>query len=148
MLAKILKYRLKILAIFLLLLLLVGVRYAENSIFYDPFLTYFQEEFTKKPLPQVDKWSLFLSTLLRYSLNSVFSLLIIYVIFAEVSMIKFASLLYVGFFMILVALLFGFLMMENPPKMYIFYVRRFLIQPLFLLLFVPAFYFQKMQNGK
>ncbi len=148
MLAKILKYRLKILAIFLLLLLLVGVRYAENSMFYDPFLGYFQEEFTKKPLPQVDNWALFLSTLFRYALNSIFSLLIIYVIFTEVQIIKFASLLYVGFFVILVALLFGFLMMENPPKMYIFYVRRFLIQPLFLLLFVPAFYFQKMQNAK
>lgn len=148
MLGRILKYRYKILAISLLLLALIGVRYVETSIFYDPFIGYFQGEFSKKPLPQVDGWSLFLSTLLRYGLNSVISLVIIYAIFTEIPMIKFAAFLYIGFFVILVVLLYVFLMSENPPKMYIFYVRRFLIQPLFLLLFIPGFYFQKLQGGK
>ena len=148
MLVKILKYRYKIVFVIVLVGLLAGIRLIENAAFYDPFIAYFKDEFTEKPIPQIDSGKLFLSLLARYSFNSVISLLIIYVIFAEIEMIKFTSILYIAFFIVLTGLLFALLSMENPQKMYIFYVRRFLIQPIFLLLFVPAFYFQKLQHTK
>jgi exosortase F-associated protein len=34
---------------------------------------------------------------------------------------------------------------EHPATFVVFYVRRFIIQPLFIILFIPAFYYQKRQ---
>lgn len=146
MLEKIVKYRFKIVAVLFLVALLAGIRAIEGIIFYDPFLLYFKGEFTSTALPKFNTVQLLLSLLIRYFLNSAISLAIIYVIFRELEMLKFATLLYVAFFIVLISILFTLLFLEIPPKMYIFYVRRFLIQPLFLLLFVPAFYFQKLQT--
>ncbi len=148
MLVKILRYRYKILGIIVLVAILAGIRLFETTIFYDPFIDYFKDEFSEKPIPQFDTVALLLNILARYMLNSAISLLIIYVIFQEIEIIKFSSVLYLTFFVVLLGLLYGLLSMGNPPKMYIFYVRRFLIQPIFLLLFVPAFYFQKLQHTK
>jgi exosortase F-associated protein len=55
--------------------------------------------------------------------------------------------LYLLFFIILV-IAFIFILFYNGEtnKMGLFYVRRFIIQPLFLLLFLPAFYYQKQKN--
>jgi exosortase F-associated protein len=36
----------------------------------------------------------------------------------------------------------------DDDKMLVFYIRRFIIQPIFLLLFVPAFYFQQLASKK
>jgi exosortase F-associated protein len=35
---------------------------------------------------------------------------------------------------------------NSDQNLILFYVRRFLIQPLFVILFVPAFYFQKLNQ--
>lgn len=146
MLEKILNNKYKIVAVLFLVALLALVRAFEQNVFYDPFLVYFKNDFSNKPLPTFDSLQLFLGTIARYALNSFLSLLIIYTIFRETEMVKFATLLYVVFFIILIGAFYMLLSIENPPKMYIFYVRRFLIQPLFLLLFVPAFYFQNLQK--
>ncbi|WP_374707786.1 exosortase F system-associated protein [Flavobacterium sp. J372] len=36
---------------------------------------------------------------------------------------------------------------EKPNLLALFYIRRFLIQPLFLILFIPAFYYQRRNSG-
>jgi len=59
-------------------------------------------------------------------------------------MIQFVSVLYVFFFLILIGLFFSMLYFyEEHNNLILFYVRRFLIQPIFVILFIPAFYYQK-----
>jgi exosortase F-associated protein len=134
----------KTLWVILLVLLLACVRLFEKQLFYDPFLDFFKGEFQNALLPKYESLPLFLGIAFRYFLNTVISLVVIYVVFKDVQLTKFASVLYLLFFIILIAVFFGILnFSETPDYMLLFYVRRFLIQPLFLVLFLPAFYYQK-----
>nr|WP_245792579.1 exosortase F system-associated protein [Flavobacterium fryxellicola] len=127
-----------------LVLLLILIRAFENQLFYDPFLDFFKKDFTSLRLPALNSFSLFLSLLLRYTLNTSISLGIIYVLFKEPAMVKFAFVLYYFFFLILIVAFFYIVYFTSENHNWIlFYIRRFLIQPIFLLLFVPGFYYQK-----
>ena len=144
MLKKILKNKFRIVLIGLLVLVLACIRNFEDFLFYDPLLDYYKSNYQVLALPELDNWKLFFGLFSRYFLNSIVSISIIYAVFRDFRMIKFASVLYVIFFLILIIVLFSLLNFnENGSKMTIFYVRRFLIQPVFLILFLPAFYFQK-----
>lgn len=147
MLQKLLNHKVRILLATLLVVMLALVRAYEDVLFYDPFLNYFKTDYHNLPLPKVENLSLFLGLLFRFFLNTVLSLAMIYVLFKDVEAVKFASILYVLFFVVLVILFFSVLsFFGETNKMALFYIRRFLIQPIFLLLFLPAFYFQK-QNS-
>lgn len=147
MLQKLLSHKIKILFVLSLVLLLALIRAYEDALFYDPFLNYFKIDYHNLPLPETKKGLLFLGLLFRYFLNTIISLAIIYVLFKDIEAIKFASMLYALFFVVLVIAFFFILSYSNnPSKMALFYIRRFLIQPIFLLLFLPAFYFQKQNN--
>ena len=144
MLQKILNNKIRVLQFLFLVVLLVLVRAFENELFYDPFLDFFKKDFTKLRLPSFNSTQLFLGLFFRYTLNTAISLGIIYVLFKDVTMVKFAFALYYFFFMILMAAFFYIVYYANENSNWIlFYVRRFLIQPIFLLLFVPGFYYQK-----
>lgn len=144
MLQKILNNKIRITQLLFLVLLLVLVRAYENQLFYDPFLDFFKQDFTNLHLPNVNYFALFLGLLFRYTLNTLLSLGIIYVVFKEVTMVKFAFLLYFFFFIIFGVAFFYIICFANENHNWIlFYIRRFLIQPLFLLLFVAGFYYQK-----
>ena len=144
MLQKILNNKIRVLQFLFFVVLLVLVRAFENDLFYDPFLDFFKKDFAKLRLPNFNSAQLFLSLLLRYTLNTSISLGIIYVLFKDVAMVKFAFVLYYFFFMILMAAFFYIVYYANENSNWIlFYVRRFLIQPIFVLLFVPGFYYQK-----
>ena len=147
MLQKILNNKLRILQLLALLFLLVLIRAFENDLFYDPFLDFFKQDFANLPLPKVDLFSLFLGLISRYALNTVLSLAIIYVLFKEVTMVKFAFILYCFFFLIFIIIFFYIVSFTTENHNWIlFYVRRFLIQPIFLLLFIAGFYYQKLSN--
>ncbi|MBA4275159.1 exosortase F system-associated protein [Flavobacterium sp.] len=144
MLQKLLNHKVRIALAMLLVLLLVLIRAYEDSLFYDPFLNYFKTDYHNLPLPEIENGSLFFGLLFRYFLNTVLSLAIIYVLFKDTEAVKFASMLYLVFFIILVVFFFIVLsFFGETNKMALFYIRRFLIQPIFLLLFLPAFYYQK-----
>ena len=144
MLQKLLNHKVRILLAMLLVLFLVLIRAFEDVLFYDPFLMYFKADYYNLPLPEIENISLFFGLLFRYFLNTVLSLSIIYVLFKDLEAIKFASILYLVFFIVLVVALFLVLsFFGETNKMALFYIRRFLIQPIFLLLFLPAFYYQK-----
>lgn len=144
MLKKLLSHKLRIAIIMLLVLFLVLIRAFENSLFYDPFLNYFKTDYTNLPLPEIDTIPLFFGLFLRYFLNTILSIAIIYMVFKDFGLIKFASVLYLIFFIILVIAFFSVLSFHGEEnKMTLFYIRRFLIQPIFLLLFIPAFFYQK-----
>jgi exosortase F-associated protein len=131
----------------LLVFLLVFIRAFESQLFYDPFLKYFEGDYIKMPLPEFDDLKLFLGLFFRYFLNSTLSLGIIYFLFKDKEMIVFASILYLFLFLILIGGFYSILYFYgNQNNLLLFYVRRFLIQPLFLILFIPAFYYQKLKG--
>jgi exosortase F-associated protein len=144
MLQKLLNHKVRIALAMLFIILLVLIRAYEDSLFYDPFLNYFKTDYYNLPLPEINNIQLFFGLLFRYFLNTSLSLAIIYVLFKDVEAVKFASILYLIFFVILIIIFFFVLFyIGETNKMALFYVRRFIIQPIFLLLFLPAFYYQK-----
>jgi exosortase F-associated protein len=131
----------------ILVFFLALIRAYEGNLFYDPFLSYFKTDYYNLPLPELNNIQLFFGLVLRYFLNSSLSLAIIYVLFKDIEAVKFASILYLIFFTLLILALFLVLyFFGETNKMTLFYIRRFLIQPIFLVLFLPAFYYQKQNN--
>jgi exosortase F-associated protein len=124
--------------------LIICIRFFENNLFYDPFLEFFKSDFQNKPLPSFDGFKLTINIFFRYFLNAIISILIIFLLFKNKNHVKVASFLYVFLFLILISVLAYLLFIsKNPDYLTLFYVRRFLIQPLLILLLIPAFYFQK-----
>lgn len=129
------------------LVAMILIRLYETQLFYDPFLDYFKNDYLNLPFPEFDNFSLLLNLILRYFFNTFFSLVIIFLLFKDFQLTKFAAFLYFFFFIVLIFLFFGILsFFDEQSNFLLFYVRRFLIQPLFLVLFIPAFYFQKKQS--
>ena len=144
MLQKLYNHKVRFALAMLVTVLLVLIRAYEDDLFYDPFLNYFKTNYFNLPLPKIDNLQLFLGLVFRYFLNSILSLGIIYCVFKDFEAVKLASILYLLFFIILVVTFFFVLSnFGEANKMTLFYIRRFLIQPIFLLLFLPAFYYQK-----
>lgn len=130
--------------LFLLLPFVIGfalIRFYENTLFYDPFLNYFKGNYQENPFPDFESFRLFLNYFFRYVLNTLLSLGIIYVIFRNKEFIKVSSILYLLFFVVLILALFA-VVNYSENAFSLFYIRKFLIQPLFLLLFLLGFYFQ------
>ncbi|MDR6843998.1 exosortase F system-associated membrane protein [Flavobacterium granuli] len=147
MLNKLLQNKTTIFAVTVLVMLLAFIRGFERQLFYDPFLFYFEGDYMELPLPEFDNLKLFFGLSLRFFLNTILSLGILYFLFKDKGMILFASILYFFLFVILIVTLFCILyFFKNQENLLLFYVRRFLIQPLFLILFVPAFYYQNLKN--
>jgi len=139
--------KLKLLLLVILVLLLAAIRAFESFLFYDPFLPYFKNDYLNLAFPKFDGFLLFAGMSLRYFLNALISLAIIYVLFKDNKLTQFAMLLYVVLFVLLISVFFILITFADQHNNFLlFYVRRFLIQPLFLLLFVPAFYYQKLDK--
>ena len=147
MLKNINKHKFRISLLLLSLLGLIFIRAFENQLFYDPFLAFFKLDYQNKSLPDFDGISLFFGLLIRYVLNMLLSLGIIYLLFKQLPLVRFAMLLYALFFVVLIVLFFGLIsFFEQPDYLILFYIRRFLIQPLFLVLFIQAFYYQQISR--
>lgn len=127
---------------------LILVRMYESAWFYDPFLNYFKGSYKENPFPVFNNFELFVSIGFRYLLNTIFSLGIIYFLFNNKDFLKVAGVLYLLFFVILITIfLYIINYTDHSNNFTLFYIRRFLIQPLFLLIFLPGFYFQ-LKNTK
>jgi len=147
MLQRVLNNKKKIMLLILLVGLLVLVRVFESQLFYDPFLEYYKTDYSVAPLPDYKPFLLFLGLSFRYGLNMVFSLGIIYILFKEVELVRFVSFLYVFLFLVLIVVFFLALSFYGESnKLMLFYVRRFLIQPILILIFIPGFYYQKLKK--
>ena len=121
-----------------------AIRLFENSLFYDPLLAFFKGESVDKTLPHCDFLWLSASYLARYFLNSLLSLCVIYVVFEDRTLVRFAALMFLCFFMFFIVGFFIVLAMNDSSlNMILFYIRRFIIQPVLLLLFIPGFFYQK-----
>ncbi|MBS7229846.1 exosortase F system-associated protein [Flavobacterium psychroterrae] len=147
MLHKLFAHKFKILIVLLIIVSFGLIRALENKIFYDPFLIYFESDFKNSPFPEVDSLKLFFGLLVRFILNTILSLLLISTLFQDLEILKFSTLIYGFFLVILLGMFFIVLNYFPDGNWLLFYVRRFIIQPIFVLLFIPAFYYQQ-QNLK
>ena len=144
MLKKILKNKLKVAVGLLLVLILIAIRAFEDTIFYDPFLDYFKSNYYNLPLPKLNIIKLFFSLGFRFYINSMISLGLLRLIFNDAKIIKFSFFLYsVLGIVLMISFFFILLKFGETNKMNLFYIRRFIIQPIFIILFIPAFYYQK-----
>jgi len=131
----------------ILLLFLVLIRAYESVLFYDPYLTFFENDYLYIDSPRREIAKLVLFTTLRFILNSLISLGILYLIFKDKSIIKFSVLIYsIAYVLLLIPFLY-FVINPNQEDYYLFFnIRRFLIQPIILILLLPAFYYYKLNR--
>ncbi|WP_423738489.1 exosortase F system-associated membrane protein [Christiangramia crocea] len=143
------KRRYRIIEIGILILLLAAIRFFEEDIFYDPLIMFFKSDYLLGIIPPMDMAKLMINLSLRYALNSIISLAIIYFCFRDMGILKFSVILY-GVLYVVATSVFIFLVLniEHEHYLALFYVRRFLIHPLFLLILLPAFYYYRLRNYK
>ncbi|OUR94379.1 exosortase F system-associated protein [Flavobacteriales bacterium 34_180_T64] len=127
--------------------LLVLIRVFENELFYDPYLLFFKSDYLHMDFPRREILKLTLFTSLRYFLNALISLAILYLFFKDTSIIKFSAYMYAIAFVALLGIFLYFVINPRQEDYYLFFnFRRFLIQPIFLLLLLPAFYYYKLKQ--
>ena len=127
--------------------MLVIIRAFEDELFYDPYLLFFKNDYLYMDSPRREVAKLVFFTSLRYLMNSILSLGIIYLIFKEKSIIKFSFLIFgIAYICFLIPFLY-FVINPRQEDYYLFFnVRRFLIQPIILLLLLPALYYHKLKR--
>ncbi|MXV38867.1 exosortase F system-associated protein [Flavobacteriaceae bacterium Ap0902] len=140
----------KILRWFIVALFILGlilVRKFQTELFYDPLLEYFHQDFLNIDFPHIDVAKHFGSIALRYFINSLLSLGIIWFIFLDKKVVKFSAIILAFFFFIFLAPYYYFIATEFS-QFYTagFYVRRLLIQPVMLLILIPAIWYWKNQK--
>ncbi|WP_435414455.1 exosortase F system-associated membrane protein [Polaribacter aestuariivivens] len=137
----------KIILTIILVLLLFVIRAFSEELFYDPLIEYFKNDYLYSKIPNINIWHLMIDMLFRYILNSLVSLGIIWVLFERKDYLKFTGFFLMAAFTVLI-IAFILLLRNQFENGYLlpFYIRRFIIHPLFLLLLLPAFYYQKLSN--
>jgi len=133
----------KIILVGLLLILLVSIRFFEKSFFDDGLIDFFRHDYLSEDLPEVSVSHILLTDTLRFLLNSLFSVGVLYILFRRKDLLRFLLLIY-GLVFILGILFFYYELTHYHRGNYLtlFYVRRLLIQPLLLLILIPALLYQ------
>ena len=131
----------------ILVLVLMAIRGFEDYLFYDPYLQFFENDYLYIDNPRREVAKLVFFTSLRYLLNTLASLGILYLIFNDKVMIKFSVLLYAIAYVLLLIPYLYFVINPRQEDYYLFFnVRRFLIQPIGIILLLPAFYYYKLNR--
>lgn len=124
---------------------LFGVRMLEDQIFYDPFLNYFHEARKNIPFPEFEWVPLVFSYVFRFILNLFFSCVIIHFLFKNREWtVQGALLISIIIFITFPIYLYCIHDRFQIGYLFSFYMRRFVIQPMILLLIVPLFYYRKL----
>lgn len=123
---------------------LIGVRVVESDLFYDPFQVYFKSANKNAIFPVFEWVPLIFNYVYRFLLNLSLSALIVHLLFLNKKWTFQAVILMVLVF----ALTFPIYLYCISTKfeigyLFSFYMRRFVIQPLILLLIIPIFYYRK-----
>ena len=123
---------------------LISVRMLEDQLFYDPFLTYFHEANKHAQFPDFLWGKLILNHFFRFLLNLIFSAVVVYFIFKNKRWTIQAIVLMLLVFGLTFSLyLYCIYTKFEIGYLFSFYMRRFVIQPLILLLIIPLFYYRK-----
>jgi|26BtaG_2_1085354.scaffolds.fasta_scaffold12985_3 exosortase F-associated protein len=137
----------KIVIILGLVGVLAMIRVYEYRFFYDPFMYFFERAYQSGETVNYN-FEMFSNLFLRFVLNTLVSLLILWVAFRSWGIIKFSALIYAAFLTVLFPV-FMYLMENVEPGQYLaaFYVRRFLAHPLLILILLPAFYYYRLSRN-
>ncbi|UPQ74862.1 exosortase F system-associated membrane protein [Chryseobacterium nepalense] len=123
---------------------LIAVRVFEDRLFYDPFLDYFHEANKNQHFPDFVWGKLMAGHLFRFFLNLFFSCLIIHFWFNNKRWtIQGALLMVIVFAITFPIYLYCISDRFELGYLFSFYMRRFVIQPLILLLIIPLFYYRR-----
>ena len=135
-----------VLIVFMIVILIV-IRGFIAPLFYDPLHDYFLNDYLHTSVPTIELGHYFLHLFFRYFLNTVVSLAIIYLFFKNLKLVQFSIKFYTLVFLILGLALYLILQFKiSGNYMLLFYVRRFLIHPLFVFILLPAFYYQSLKE--
>lgn len=122
---------------------LAGVRYFEHELFSDPLLEFYSSEYSYSEPPEYNTLHLIATTTWRFILNTLLSLAIVWVVFLSRKVFLFSLIFYGIAYLVLISAFWFFISpMSSQDYMIVFYIRRFLIQPIFVLILLPAFYYQ------
>ena len=125
----------------------VLIRLFQKDLFYDPLISFYKGNFQEALFPQLEFWRYTLNLFTRYGLNTLLSLFIIWVWFKNKSYVVLSAFLYL---IIGAIALIAFWVVEHNISsehyMKLFYIRRFLIQPILVIVLIPAFYFQSISK--
>ena len=135
---------LRILLVILGIFGLIGVRMVEESLFYDPFLNYFHAADKNAQFPDFAWAKLIINYIFRFSLNLILSAFVVHLVFKN----KEWTMQAVVLMLLVFAITFPIYLYCIHTKfeigyLFSFYMRRFVIQPLTLLLIIPLFYYRK-----
>ena len=123
---------------------LVSVRFLEDKIFYDPFLEFFKADYKVAQVPDFIWGKLMLSHFFRFALNLVFSAIVVHFMFLNKKWtIQAVVLMAVAFLFFFPIYLWCLYSKMEIGYLFTFSVRRFVIQPIILLLIIPIFYYRK-----
>ena len=140
----------KIAGILIGLILLILIRKAETHLFYDPLLSFFkQSDFNHQNVPDFNTFRLFLSLKFRFGLNAILTLVIIQLWFSDKKITQVSC-----YILIIAFAFFSLLYLASLSTnfglgyMPTFYIRRILIQPIILLLLIPAIYYYRYSKNQ
>ena len=123
---------------------LVSVRFLEDKIFYDPFLEFFKADYKVAQVPDFIWGKLMLSHFFRFALNLIFSAIVVHFMFLNKKWtIQAVFLIAVAFLFFFPIYLWCLYSKMEIGYLFTFSVRRFVIQPIILLLIIPIFYYRK-----
>lgn len=125
------------------LIALISIRNFETELFYDPLIFYFKQNYHNLPLPNTDYTLLYMSYTVRFLLNSLLSIAILWSIFQKQAHLKIIAIIYLAFFIVLLLLLNYTLYFKADNLQLLIYTRRFLIHPILLLITIGALFYQK-----
>ena len=138
---------LKYAIVIVLVLLLILIRYFEDALFYDPYLEFFKNDYLYIDSPRRETFKLVMYTSFRFLLNTIISIGILFLAFKSKSVMKFSIMIYVLSYLFLLAAFLFFVVNPKQEDYYLFFnIRRFLIQPIILLVLLPAFYYHKLTH--
>lgn len=127
----------------LLIISLILIRHYETSLFYDPFLLHFKQNFQELAMPSINPSLLYGSYSVRFLVNSGISLGILWCLFQREAFLKSIAVLFLIFLVILLLSLWYSLNFKTQSLQLLIYSRRFLNYPVLLLVFIGALYYQK-----
>ena len=135
----------KYILIFLFFGGIIGIRWFEKNFFDDGLINFFEFSYLTEPLPVSDFINIWEIDSIRFWLNSFFSIGILRLLFDDIKLIKFLFGLYFTSYLLISFVFFiAWTHYEPGNYLYLFYIRRFLIQPLLLFILLPALlYHQK-----
>lgn len=128
---------------------LVLLRPIGVGVLYDPLEIYFKNDYLKLPLPEMNLFLLGLSVSVKYFFNAFVSLKIIRFALMNDEYTNFSVKIYLWLFLVFFSTFF-LLIVWSPSNstLLLFYVRRFLMHPLLILVLIPAFYYQELKFKK